>query len=300
MFLSSCFSESDPIASDPLYEIVPNINVCMAGSLSEVEKQKVLKYINSVRATHKLPIVTYDNGATINDNAQKIAMYGAANATASGPIAGGDCSDVKDIKADLNIVNRSLWSSATSKWPLSEYHINDWLTELNSDNINNRRRLLNPFLKSVVFGRVIGTPKKGEFKYVSSATLLVAGESADISDSTSKIEYIAYPAGENYSAKFFDPNSFLSFSILYDKRVKSKNGSESIDLSNAKIEVSAGTQQLEIVEKSYDYNPIGLPNYLQWKALGLAKNVTYTVKISDIKVSGEVELRTYEYTFSFK
>jgi hypothetical protein len=298
MFLSSCFGESEPAVSDPLYEIVPNISICTPGSLSDIEKQKVLKHIRSVRKTHDLPSVGYDSNDKVNANAQKIALYGAANATASDAITDSELC-YPGFNVDLNTVNRSLWSSATPKWPLAEIHVNDWLTELNSDNINNRRRLLDPFLKSIAFGRVIGTPKKGEFKYVSSATLLVTDENADISDSTSKIEYIAYPKGD-YSAKLFDPNSFLSFSILADKKTKKNNNSASIDLSKAKVEVHAGTQQLEIVENSftYDYNEIGLPNNLQWKVKELVKNVSYTVKISGVKVNDKD--KTYEYTFSFR
>jgi hypothetical protein len=296
MFLSSCFGDSDPAVGDPLYESVPNISICTEGSLSSIEQQTVWEYINSVRKTHKLRAVEYNSNDKVNANAQKIALYGAANATASGAITESELC-YPGFKVDTNTVNRSLWGSATSKWTLSEYHVNDWMMELNSDNINNRRRLLDPFLKSVTFGRVIGTPKKGEYKYVSSAALLTNG--GTINDSTNNIEYIAYPI-DNYSAKLFDPNSFLSFSVLYDKRIKLNNGSASIDLSNAKIEVSAGTQQMEIVEGSftYDYNEIGLPNNLQWKVLGLTKNVTYTVKISDVKVKS-VD-KTYEYTFSFK
>jgi hypothetical protein len=300
MFLSSCFGESDPAAGDPLYKTVPIIAKCeegmYLGELSEIEQQKVLVYINSVRTTHKLPVVEYDNSDNSNKDVQKIAMYGAANSTASGPIVAEELC-YPDISVNLNAVNRSLWGSATSKYPSSEIHVNDWLTELNSDNINNRRRLLDPFLKSVAFGRVIGTPKKGEYKYVSSAALLTKSENADLSESASTISYIAYPI-DNYSDKLFDPNSFLSFSVLYDKRIKSSNGSSSIDLSNAKIEVSAGTQQLEIVEQSHDYNPTGLPNNLQWKVVGLTKNVPYTVKISGVKVADED--KTYTYTFSFK
>jgi hypothetical protein len=248
-----------------------------------------------MRATHNLPLVNYDSKK--DRLAQEAALIGAANASISENIVETDYCYSINAASECRNGNRSLWGSASSKWPLSEIHVDDWLTELNSNNINNRRRLLDPFLKSVTFGRIIGVPKKGEFKYVSSATLLMSYGNANFSEHN--ILYIAYPEG-NYSAKLFDPNSFLSFSVLHDTITKSNNGASLIDFSETKVEVSAGSQTLNIVENSltYDYNNIGLPNNLQWKVQGLAKNTSYTVKISGVKVAGDTT--DYRYTFSFK
>jgi hypothetical protein len=293
LFLS-CTNETQYVATDPLYENVPNIAGCTPGSLSETEKQKVLNYINSVRATHNLPAVDYD---AIKDRiAQEAALIGAANASISGTVAEADFCYSENAALECGRGNRSLWGGAVSKWPVSEIHVNDWMTELNSENINNRRRILDPFLKKITFGRVIGTPRRGDFKYVSSA-MLITSDGADLTDY--EIPYIAYPQG-NYSAKFFDPNSTLSFSVLHDKAVKSNNGALFVDFSEATVEVSAGTQALSIVEGSLSYDNLncGLPNNIQWKIAGLAKNITYTVKIQGVKVAGVT--KEYEYTFGFK
>ncbi|MDR0724564.1 MAG: CAP domain-containing protein [Prevotellaceae bacterium] len=299
MFLVSC-NDDAPGTIDPLYDNVPNIAGCTPGSLSKAEKLKVLTYINSVRATHNLPAVVYDSTTTRERLAQEAALIGAANGSISENIAESDECYSANAASECRNGNRSLWGNASSKWPSSEIHINDWLTELdstglNSGKINNRRRLLDPFLQSVTFGRVIGAPKKGEFKYVSSAVLLTGYKYVDLS--SFQAEYIAYPQG-NYSAKLFDPKSFLSFSVLYDKSVKSNNSIPFIDFSETTVEVSAGTQKLDIVEGVYDYNNVGLPNNLRWKVQGLAKNVSYTVKIDNVKVGGEI--KNYEYTFVFK
>jgi hypothetical protein len=293
--LLSCTGETLPVTGDPLYEIVPSIANCTAGSLSETEKLKVLTYINSVRATHNLPAVEYD--VKKDRLAQDAALIGAANAGISEAIAESDFCYSANAATECVNGNRSLWGAATSKGPSSEILVNDWMTELNSGNINCRRRILDPFLKSVTFGRVIGTPKKGEFKYVSSAMLLTGYGSVELEES--QIQYIAYPQG-NYTAKLFDPDSFLSFSVLCDKRTKSNNGASSVDFSEAAVEVSVGAQKLDIIEDSftYDYNNYGLPNNLQWKVQGLTKNVSYTVKIQGVVVAGDIQ--NYEYTFSFK
>jgi hypothetical protein len=293
MFLASCTNSALPVATDPLYEIVPHIANCMEGSLSSIERHKVLAYINSLRTTHNLPLVKYDS---LKDNlAQKAALIGAANGTVSEAItASSECYNPEAALACSN-GNRSLWSSETMKWPLSEIHINEWIMESSKDNVSCRRRLLDPFLKSVTFGRVIGTPKKGDSKYVSSATLLSGYGNVDLSEY--EISYIACPHG-NYNAKLFDPDSFLSFSVLHDKYSKENNSFPLVDFSEATVEVSVGTQILNIVVDSHDYNNIGLPNNLQWKVEGLTKNVSYSVKIRDVIVAGE--RKNYDYTFSFK
>jgi hypothetical protein len=294
-FFLSCTNGTLPITADPLYENVPDIAGCTAGSLSEAEKQKVLNYINSLRTTHNLPLVEYNS---IKDGlAQEAALIGAANANISGTIETSDFCYSASAAGECLAGSRSLWGSATSKWPSSEIHVNDWMTELNSANINCRRRILDPFLKSVTFGRIIGTPKKGEFKYVSSAILISEYGNVDLSEYN--IPYIAYPQGI-YNAKLFDSNSVLSFSVLCDKSAKSNNGASAVDFSGTTVEVSVGSQILNIIEGSisYDYNDYGLPNNLQWKVQGLAKNASYTVKIKDVLIAGDTT--NYEYTFSFR
>jgi hypothetical protein len=293
LLLLSCTYEESVVA-DPLYDDVPFINDCRSGSLSRTEKQKVLNYINSVRALHNLPDVTYDS---LNDKVvQNAALIGAANGDISDAIVESDFCYSESAALEYRRVNRSLWKNADPKWPSSEIHVNDWMTELNSGNINNRRRILDPFLKSITFGRVIGTPKKGDFKYVSSAVLKTS-DGADLADS--EISYIAYPQG-NYNAKFFDSTSILSFSVLHDKSVKAYNGESRVDFSSATVEVSIGSQGVNIVEGSRvsDNDNYGLPNNLQWKIVGLKKNVTYTIKIQGVKVAATN--KDYEYTFSFR
>jgi hypothetical protein len=289
--LESC-SKGDYV--DPLYDIVPNIYNYMPGSLSGIEQQKVLGYINSVRTTHNLPVV--ENDTLKNRHAQEMALYGVAKIDASDELDETSTNFPLNAAREYQNSINSLWLSATSMWPTSDVHIDDWLTELNSENINCRRRILDPFLKTVIFGRVIGTLKNNEFKYVSSAVLMT--DTAKTNLTKYDISYIAYPQGI-YSAKCFNPNSFLSFSVLYDKVVKSNNNDSNVDFSEAKVEVFAESEVMEIVEGSlsYDYNEYGLPNNLQWKVHGLTRNVTYTVKISGVKVTENVI--NYEYTFSF-
>jgi hypothetical protein len=291
LFLESCTNETE-FEADPLYEIVPNIPRGMAGSLSNFEKQNVLGYVNNVRVTHNLPVVEYDSR---NDRlAQEAALIGVAEIDTAGTLNKANFYFSEIANQEYRNGNYSLWISTASKWPTSEIHVSDWMTELNSENINCRRRILDPFLKSITFGRIIGTLTSDESKHVSSAILVTNGYRPDLGKH--QIQYIAYPQGV-YNAKFFNPESFLSFSVLYDKNDKSNN--DVVDFSQATIRVCVGSYTLEIVEGSvsYDNNNYGLPNNLQWKVYGLTKNTTYTVKITDVKVAGNIT--NYEYTFIF-
>lgn len=292
LFVCSCSDDDNNDNVEPLYEIVPNISMCHAGELSEIEKQKVLVYVNKIRDAHKLPHVEYNTKKDLQ--AQRAALIGAANAELSHtPSTDVHCYTSEGYQGCSN-GNLSLWGSSTSNWPKSDIHINEWMTEINSEDIGHRRWILDPFLSSISFGRVIGTPKRGEYKYVSSAVMIVKNEAeADISDL--KEEFFAYPQGV-YDSKLFDPKSFLSFSVLYDNTNKSKNAL--VDFSEAEISVSVGSQNLIVKDISFDNDWYGLPNSLQWKVEGLSKNVIYEVKITGVKM--ESETKDFEYTFSYK
>jgi len=292
LFIISCGTQ-DNIGTDPLFDVVPNISSCYAGTLSEQEKTKVLTYVNNIRKTHGLPAVEYNAKKDIQQ--QRAALIGAANAELNHYPSEDDHCYTSDGYQGCSYSNLSLWGSSESDWPQSEIHINNWMTELNSTSIGHRRWILDPFLKYITFGRVIGTPKRGEYKYVSSAAMLIKhDEEADISNLD--VEYIAYPQGNNYSAVLFSPNAFLSFSVLADN--VTKNNNSSVDFSNSEITVLVGAQELIVKEVSYDNQGYGLPNNIQWKVEGLAKSVIYEVKISNVKVGGVA--KDFEYTFSYK
>jgi hypothetical protein len=294
-FLFSCTGNSLNVTAEPLYDVVPVVENCTAGILSEMECQKVLLYINSIRTTHGLPLVEYDKKK--EKAVQEAALIGASNSNVTDAVSDADLCFTLNGAQECANGNRSLWGSATADWTTSEIHVNDWMLGLNSGNTHYRRRILDPFLKTVTFGRVIGTPRKGDYKYVSSAVLSFGYGNVDLSESS--ITYVAYPCGV-YTAKTFDPEAFLSFSVLNDKNVRLNNGVAAIDFSGATVSVSLGSQILDIVEDSftYDYGNYGLPNNLQWKVNGLVKGASYTVKISGVTVNGET--KNYEYSFSFK
>jgi hypothetical protein len=306
-FLAGCLcvsllgcSDSSNETAVPLYEEVPVIASCKQGQLSDNEKKVVLDYINSVRALYKLPPVV--NSLTNNGYAQRLALINAAEGELVEVNRDCECWSEDGLKGYYYSA-RSLFGFANDDWGHSETHIDDFIKDLHESNLKSRRIILDPFLESVAFGRVIGTPKKGAYKYVSSATLYPTSRDA-IPDSLGyNGEFVAFPQGVCESV-YLDTIA-LSFSVVCDKSKKAING-DSVNFENVKVVVFANSADnvLEIRDSTVYYDNYatgyGLPNNLRWKmAQPFTKGVTYTVRISNVKI-GVATRKDYEYTFSFK
>ncbi|MDR0559900.1 MAG: hypothetical protein LBG92_06990 [Prevotellaceae bacterium] len=282
---------------EPLYNLVPDIMLCKKGEISEQEKTKVVKHVNSIRKMYNLPDVTYSTSKDKDAIAQSAALVIASKGELS-PVTSDDNCYSDEAHQGWIASAVSFWGSANSKWTTSEYHIDDCLIDNSSEmaTVYRRRGILDPFLQTISFGRVIGSPKRGNYKYVSAAALLVKGFiDADLTE-TAIPEYIAFPEG-NLNVKYLNSDMFMSFSVLCDKT--SKIGNKEVDFSNATVEVSSGSIEFKVSSISYDNDNFGLPNNLQWKIEGgLVKNITYTVKISNVNVVGDI--RDYIYSFSFR
>ncbi|MDR2424897.1 MAG: CAP domain-containing protein [Prevotellaceae bacterium] len=276
---------------EPLYNIVPDIRSCSAGEVSQEEKNKVLVYVNKLREAYGLPAVEYDKSR--DAITQKAALLGASKATVDETPSSDDECYVPDASAGWGASVLSLWGSASSKWTTSDVHINDFLMEKGRSDLKRRRALLNPFLSKISFGRVIGTPRRGDYQYVSVAALHVKSDDADLSEKNIP-EIVAFPRGV-CEAKFLDLHLVLNFSVVSNKLARANN---TADFSNATVEVLAGSQPATVSDVEYDNLPEGLPNNLQWKVNGLNKGITYTVRITNVVIDDES--KDYEYTFSFK
>lgn len=74
-FSNQAFSEN----IGEIYEIVPNITNCTAGKLNTSIQDKILKYVNDIRAIHKLAPITYEIAG--DKDAQEAALICTANGT---------------------------------------------------------------------------------------------------------------------------------------------------------------------------------------------------------------------------
>ena len=284
-FFSSCTDDSLKKV-EPLYEHVPDIARCIEGALSAQEKQRIIKHVNALRAVHNLPaVVFYDTKAA---KAQEVALVIAANGNANTAPQSADYCYRDGVASEWGASGRTIIGSNNNNWALSDVHITGWMND--SANVSTRRRILDPFLKEIAFGRVIGSPKKGDFKYVSAAAMIVGGDVAP--NDYKGGDFVAFPHG-TCEAKYFSPDMILTFSVFHDKNSKANN--RFVEFSQTQIEITDGSHEAEITDAKFDYNAYGLPNNLQWRIAGIARNVTYNVKISNVRVDGQD--KTYEYTF---
>lgn len=274
-----------------LYDQDPDVDNCNEGKLKNSEQIKVLDRVNYFRRLHNLPEVIYNISNDIYT--QKASLITVANEIMDHTPA----STVKCYSEEGNQgcgkSNLHLgYSSAISNYK-SEDAIDSWISEKYSiSGIGHRRWLLNPFLKSISFGRVDKVRSDG-FYYMGS-TIFVSDESTSISTNT---EFIACPFND-YPASVFSPELFLSFSVIADKsNVWGEN--KNVNFAGATIEITDPTNlKLAITDIAFDKNESrqGIANCLQWKAIGMQSGVHYNVSIKNVLVKGANK----DYSYQFK
>ncbi len=286
---------SEDIAIPDIYSITPDIANCKEGALKESEKQRVLDYVNKIRAIHGLKPVIYDHSG--DEAAMKGAMVCVANASIQHDIpTNWQCYTDKAKYGTMNSNLYIQWQGAPN-YPQSEVSIISWMYDLNQPQLGHRRAIINPFLSQISFGRSDGTPKvQTQYKYVTSMSLKYLDNlNQKITDTD--IEFVAYPHN-NYPPVLFNKNWLLSFTAIYDRTNWWNN--QNVDYSSAVIEVKdPQNRTMNVHSISYDNQGWGgLMNCLKWRVDGLQDGVTYSVKISNIKVNNIN--KTYTYWFNLQ
>jgi hypothetical protein len=276
------------------YDDLPNTSLCYEGKLKSAEKQNVLAMINTVRTLHKLPAVAYD--ASQDSNTAKAAlMIVANNETNHQPNSGDYC-----------FSNQGAYGLSKSTLHINAYQqasdIQDSLTPIlfflkdeNTDYLGQRRGLLDPFLKSLSFGRADGkTRTENTWNATGTALMLISDTKADISGIG--ISFVAYPY-RDYPKDYFEKDGYFSFSVIADYKDASK--SNLVDFSKASVQISEESGTLLYVHSiGFDNLFYGIPNLLKWKAETILENKLYTVRVRDVSVNGIIE--NYEYNFRLK
>jgi len=271
------------------YARVPVIASCDAGTLTGEEKAAVLAAFNEIRALHRLSPVVYDN--TSDGLVQKSALLGVANGRIShSPATNWFCYSPEGAQgsAQSNLYYAAGFTPASTS-VIAEFLIDDGVSGL-----GHRRWLLHPFLAQTAFGRVDGIPFSGGTTRYAAMSLRVLGY-PDSPPVVPAPEYVAYPEGR-YPSRYFRHGWFMSFSVLADPGRTFGNGSDTVDMGAATVQVSdrVGTV-LAVSERSHNYQGFGIPNVLQWKAAGTRNGVDYVVRISGVRVKGTA--RDFEYGF---
>lgn len=259
--------------------------------VTDTEKTAVLAKLNTLRARHGLPAVSYDSSDDAAAGAA--ALYMVANNTLThAPSSSGTCyiSEAYRLASTSNLY--MAWSSGDTRSMASTDAIVGYFNDVDVDSLGHRRWVLYPFLAATTFGRADGDSASGVQGRMASSLRTIGGTSSSVSMSN---DFVAFPYG-SYSVSEFTPSWYLSFSAIASQTSLYSNGSSYVNLDSAVITVKdASGSSLTVSSQSTNYDGYGLPNSLQWKVAGLAAGGSYTVSISNVTVNSVS--RTFTYSF---
>lgn len=276
---------------DQAYIKKPDIKTCQVGQVTDIEKQQALDELNRIRQVHGLDPVSYNKENDKYTSAS--ALINAANRTLGHyPPKTAKCySEYGRIGSKNSNLYISLASSTALISPnFAEDTITNLLIDEGVEGVGHRAWLLNPFLKSISYGRATDTQKD----YIDAASVYIDDTKTNLSPQSP--DYIAYPY-KNYKESWFTHGWYSSFSVIVNKSDFWAN--KNVDYTKAKVlvtDLSGKALKISHLKPEYkDKRYAGLPNLLTWKIHGTQNNQKYMVKISGVKVDGVI--KNYEYWF---
>jgi uncharacterized protein YkwD len=273
-----------------LYDTAPNVGSCSEGVLKETERQKVLNYVNAIRANHGLPAVQYRH---VDDRgtAKAALIIAANNALDHHPAPTKSCWSQEGFDAS-GVSNLAFGSSSsTTAFRSSESFVDLWIRDDNQTTLGHRRWLLSPFLKFVSFGRVDKVASNGS---VSASVIQVMYDEYQTLEASTP-DFVAFPFHET-AARLFDNRVYMSISVLADRTDFRKNSDVSYAAATVTIRTDNGTT-VPVTIVTSDNVAYGLANVLVWTA-PVASDIRYTVTVRGVMVGGVS--REYEYWFTTK
>ena len=272
-----------------LYDVAPDTNTCYEGKLKQTEKTAVLNAVNYVRGLHHLEPVEY-NSASDTETA-KSALISAANGQLTHtPATTMSCYSEQGYQG-AHTSNLHLFASGSnSSLPTSEGSITGFMIDNNVESLGHRRWIIDPFLKSVSFGRVDSNVTINKYFY-TGMTLKVVND--DVRECTNlDNDFVAYPYG-TYPLAYANPEWYWSFSALVDKCDRWSNNQ--VDYSTAVITVTNSSGISMVVNSvNYNTNGYGLSNILQWKVVNAKTEESYRVNIQRVMVAGQSKSFSYD------
>lgn len=276
-----------------LYDVLPDVDGCRAGKLKQSVVLAQLASLNQLRALHGLPAVTYSPNDE-NDEQESALMQGANQALSHTPPTTWKCYTQAGYNGS-STSNLALSYGPALRVRTDESYLAGWMSEVDNvtaDSVGHRRWLLDPFLGTVSYGRVVGTTA-GSFGRVDGAALRVFSQTGTKAPTGTLPAYFAYPQGD-YPVKFWEDGALLSFSVIASQT--SSAASRSVNFSGASVTVrERGGSALTVSKVTFDNQGYGLPNNIQFAAAGLKHGVTYDVTVSG--VTGQGTQPSYGYSF---
>ena len=294
-------TDETPEGDDEIYALEPDVAACTSGIPSDSEKQKVLDRLNYLRAIHKLKPVQYNDA--YDEITGECALVIAANKNLShtpdsswkcwSQVAYDGCYSSNISLATATNQDLSLTDSAEI--------IDGFMTEENEvppTTLGHRRWFIDPWLKTIAFGRADYSDGAGHFVLGSAVRVINRDDPDDQQDiSDTDIKFVAYPF-ENYPAELYNDNVMMSFTVIKDKFSKYSNGT-GITFSTATIAiVDQNNKTMKVKNIEFDTDGYGVPNNLRWYAEGIKPNVKYNVTVSNVMINNNSEF--YQYWFELK
>lgn len=298
-FISCCFSlfvvKSNSQTMNDIYDVMPDVANCKAGTIKTSEKQSVLLYVNLIRGLHGLNPVTYNNAGDVD--AQNGALITVANQQLNHtPPSSYSCYSQSGYNGNAKSNLYIYMQGGSSTLQESRGSLIAWMIDENTPELGHRRAIINPFLTAISFGRVDGNTKTGQYKqYFTTGENLYYQPYVN---GTSNVDFVACPQN-NYPPILFQKDWLLSFSAIADKSNWAGNFA-SVDYKSVEITVkdSKGVS-LAVSDISSDNDGWGsLGNQVAWKTAGLKDEVKYTVTVKNVKVNGVNKDYTYDFTLT--
>lgn len=269
-----------------------NIKNCKPAQMTDVERKKALDAVNAIREKHGLQPVSYN---LENDKyTANAALVMVANRTIGHyPSKSLKCytneAAIGSKESNLHITAGSSPTLVEENFPKAV--IDGLLIDEGVKSLGHRAWLLNPFLRSISFGRATDLADG----YVDGAAVYVQDVHTQVDTA---VDYVAYPYGQ-YQKAWFKHGWYMSFSAFFDKTDLWKN--KNVDYSKVKIRITdsqgklLSVKQIAKQDKHHKGASAGLPNLPQWQVSGTKDNERYQVFIENVVVDGKV--RNYRYWF---
>ncbi|WP_151812281.1 CAP domain-containing protein [Acinetobacter bereziniae] len=271
----------------------PDINNCYAGKLSAKFRNEFLNEINTVRALHGLPSITYDY-AHEDEMMQTALILAANNILTHYPESNTNCySDIGAVGARTSNLEMGVRANMYDNPPADTIRslIHDYFNVM-ANNVGHRLWMLNPFLQKSAYGSVNAPSFRGtRFPYVVGTSIKVVYPFNNAT--TAPLGVIAYPY-HNYPAKYYMPGSILSISVLTDQ--KNFFANRNVEYAKATVVVTERSSGVKQKISNIRYENIGVPNHIQFNFDDLKLNVIYDVKLSNVLVNGQP--KEYSYWFN--
>lgn len=271
----------------------PDLNKCYAGKLSAKFRNEFLNELNTVRALHGLPSITYDY-AREDEMMQTALILAANNILTHYPEANTNCySDIGAVGARTSSLEMGVRQNKNDYSPAESITnmVHDKLNLFAGD-VGHRLWMLNPFLQKSAYGSVNAPSfRDTRFPYVVGTSIKVVYPFNNAT--TAPLGVIAYPY-HNYPAKYYMPGSILSISVLTDQ--KNFFANRNVNYAKATVVVTERSSGAKQKISNIRYENIGVPNHIQFNFDDLKLNVIYDVKLSNVLVNGQP--KEYSYWFN--